>query len=184
MFEVQNGLASVQYLQFSFLAKSFSGKFVQFSSGHGGQVPSFSSVHSLPALARSDLAGSARLGSARLCSGLVQSIESPTVWEEQRSSSGFHTAEIPARRSGVCRLVGWMMCFAGCACLLVRGAMWCRRDAISVQNCSHRVRSIQFACLTGLTASSFTSVRSRGLSVSVQFVQFSSFSSVHELFRS
>ena len=63
------------------------------------QSSSFSSVHKLfrPCF---ELTWLARLGS-----GSVQSIESPTVWEEQRSISRSPPAEIPARRPGVCRLV-------------------------------------------------------------------------------
>ena len=41
-----NGFASEQYLKFNSLVISLTGKFVQFSLGHGGQVPPSSSVHS------------------------------------------------------------------------------------------------------------------------------------------
>ena len=40
-----------------------------------------------------------------------------------------------------------MVRFADCACLPVRGVVWCRSDPNSVQNRLKRVRSVQFACL-------------------------------------
>ena len=123
--------------------------------------------------------GTKCLCSVQFSSGLVQSIEPPIVWEEQRNSSRSPPAEIPARRPGVCRLGGGIMCFAGCACLIVRDVVWCQSDANSVQN--------------RLQKSSFCSVRLPDR-IDCQFVQFSSghggqelpfssFSSVHELFR-
>ena len=72
--------------QFSTLVASLLGEFVQFSSGHGELVLPFSAV--------------------QVSSRSVQSIESPIVWEEQRNSSRPPPEEIPARRSGVCRLSG------------------------------------------------------------------------------
>ena len=124
---------------------------VQFSSGYGGQVSAFSSVHSFHELFRP------RLGStwlARFGSGSIQSIESPVVWVQQRSSSWSPEAEIPVRRPGVCRLGEGMVRFAGCAGLLVWGVVCCRSDAISVKNRLKRVLSVQFACLIGPAASS------------------------------
>ena len=75
------------------------------------------------------------------------------------------------------------MRFAGYACLLVRDVVWCQSDANLVQNRLQKVRSIQFACLSGPTARSFISVRNGAAKSPAQFVQFSSFSSVRELFR-
>ena len=96
-------MASVQYSsELSSLVISLSGKFFQFSLGHGDQVTvSFVQFISktLPALAQID-----RL--AQFGSNPVQSIESPIVWEEQRSSSRSSPVEIPARRSNVCGLGG------------------------------------------------------------------------------
>ena len=58
--------------------------------------------------------------------------------------------------------------------LLVRSVVWCRSDANSVLNRFKNVRSVQFTCLIGLAASSFSSVRGMEASASVYFVQFSS----------
>ena len=52
-----------------------------------------------------------------------------------------------------------MVCFAGCACLLFQGVMWCQSDTSSVQDRSKRAHSVQFTCLVGSAASSFISVR-------------------------
>ena len=67
--------------------------------------------------------------------------------------------------------------------LLVRSVVWCRSDANSAQNRFKNVRSVQFACLIFLAASSFSSFRGTEASASIHFVQFGSFSSVHELFQ-
>ena len=99
-------------------------------------------------------------------------IESPIVCEELRSSSRSRPAEIPARRPGVCRLGGGMACFAGCACLLVRGVVWCRSDTNSVQNYFNRVRSVHQHAWVGCQFIQFSS--GTGVKSSVQFVQFSS----------
>ena len=55
----------------------------------------------------------------------------------------------------------------------------------SVQNRLRSVSSVQFACLTGSAASSFSSVRSTGAKClrPVRSVQLNSSSSVHDLFR-
>ena len=163
------GISSVQ---FGFLVTSLSRKLIQFSSGHGGQVSPFSSVHSFHELFRPWL-GLTWL--ARFGSGPVKSIEPPIVWEEQRSSSRPPPAEIPAHRPGICRLGGGMVHFAGCACLLGWGVMCCRSDAMSVQNHLKRVRTVQFACLIRSAASSF--------STGYGDTGYDQFSSVHELFR-
>ena len=67
------------------------------------------------------------------------------------------------------------MRFAGCACLFVRDVVWCQSDANSVQNRLQKVLSVQFVCLLGSTASSFSSVRSAAVKSlrSVHSVQFS-----------
>ena len=99
-------MASVQYsshpLSPVYLESSF-------SSAPGTGAKNLLSVRSvqfisraLPVPDRTDLAGIARFGS-----GSVQSIESPVVWEEQRSSFRSLPAEIPARRPGVLSLE-WM----------------------------------------------------------------------------
>ena len=67
-------------------------------------------------------------------------------------------------------------------CLLVRGVMCCRSNAISVQNRLKGVRSIQFAFLIASAAIS-VQFGARGPSASVQLVQFIAFSSAHGLFR-
>ena len=71
------------------------------------------------------------------------------------------------------------MCFAGCACLLVRDVVCCPNDANSVQNRLQNLRSVQFPCLIGSIASSFSSVQGTAAKSlrsvrSVQFIQFSS----------
>ena len=106
-------------------------------------------------------------------SGSAQSIESPIIWEKQRSSSRSRPAEIPAGRPGVCRLSGGMVRFAGCACLLVRGVVWCRSDANSVLNNLRRVRSVRLPYWVGYQFVQFSS--GHGCRVP----PFSSFSSVH-----
>ena len=123
--------------------------------------------------------GTKYLRSVQFISGLVQPIEPPIVGRSRGTSSRFPAAEVPARRSGVCRLGGGMVCFASCACLLVRDVVWHQSDANSAQNLLQKVRSVQFACLIGSNASSFSSVRgtaSKSLRSfrSVQFIQFSS----------
>ena len=98
--------------------------------------------------------------------GSVQSLESPIVWEEQRSSYSPPSAQIPSRRSGVCRLGEGMVHFAGCAGLIVRVVVSCRSDANSVQNLLRKVRPVQFAYPIRPAASSFRSVRGMGQNVS------------------
>ena len=118
--------------------------------------------------------GTKCLRSVQFSSGWVQSIGPTIVWEEQRNSSRSPPAEVPARRPGDCRLGGGMVCFAGCACLLVRDVVWCQSDANSVQNRLITLRSVQFACLIGSTDSSFSSVRGTAVKslCSVRSVQF------------
>ena len=73
----------------------------------------------------------------RFGSGSVQFIESPFVWEEQKSSSRSPSAEIPAQRAPARGTSpGWMAGALCWLCLLacVRGAVWCRSDANLVQN--------------------------------------------------
>ena len=50
------------------------------------------------------------------------------------------------------------MRFVGCARLLVRDVVWCRND--SVRSRLKRFRSVQFTCLIGSAAGSFSSVHS------------------------
>ena len=87
-------------------------------------------------------------------------------------------AKIPARRPRICHLDGDMVRFSGCACLPVRGVVWCRSHANLVQN--------------RFKKSSFSSVRLLDR-VGCQFIQFSfghwgqvppfsSFSSLHKFF--
>ena len=100
------GISSVQ---FSSLVTSLSGKFVQFSSGQGAKClhsvrsAQFTQLISraLPALARIALAGS------------VQSIESPIVWERQRSSSrqGSRTTLGPLQQKS--HRAGFVACVEG-----------------------------------------------------------------------
>ena len=158
------GISSVQ---FSFLATSFSGKFVQFSSGHGGQVHPFSSEHSVQFTSSSgpDSDWPGWLGSVHWISNCLGGV---------RSSSRSPPAEIPARWPRVCHLDGDMVRFAGCACLPVRGVVWCRSHAIQFKIALKRVRSVHFACLIGSAASSFSSVSGTGAKClhSVHSVQF------------
>ena len=88
------------------------------------------------------------------------------------------------KRSGITYVTymvvkGWRALLAVLACLSV---VLCGSDVNSVQNRFKRVRSVQFTCLIGPAVSSLNSVRGTEPSVSVQFIQFSSFSSVLELF--
>ena len=139
--------------------------FSQFSSGHRGQVPPFSSF--LPALTRID-----HTGSVRLRHGPVHWV-SKCLGEAAEQFYVPSSGTSPCPPAGVCRLGGRVLHFAGCAHLLVRGVAWCSGDANSVLNRLKRVRSVQFACLIGWATSSFSLVRGTGPSASVQFVEFS-----------
>ena len=57
--------------------------------------------------------------------GSVQSIESPIVWEEERSGSRSYPAEIRAGplARGLSPGCAWMVRFSGLACLLDRGGV-------------------------------------------------------------
>ena len=120
--------------------------------------------------------GTKCLCSVQFNSGFVQAIEPPIVWEEKRNSASSPPSEItaPPPRPGVCGFGGEIVCFAGCACLRVWDVVWCQCDANSVQNRFQKVRSIQFACFIGSTASSFSSVHDTAAKSlrSVRSVQF------------
>ena len=92
-----------------------------------------------------------------------------------RSSSRSPPAEIPVRRPRICHLDGDMVRFAGCACLPVRGVVWCRSSAIQFKIALKRLRSVQFACLIASAASSVSSVSGMGAKCihSVQFTNSS-----------
>ena len=87
------------------------------------------------------------------------------MWPEKGVSP--HAVEIPGCLPGVCRLAGGKVYFAGPACLLVRGVVWCRSEVNSVHNRLKRVLSVKITCLIGSSGSSFSSVRCTGSSASV-----------------
>ena len=111
------GISSVQFSSLVTSLESSSSSFRGFGSSAPVQFAEFSPFSSVHELFRPWL-GLTWL--ARLGSGSVQSIESPIVWEEQRSGSRSPPAEIPARWPGVCCRCGGIARFAGCVCLLVR----------------------------------------------------------------
>ena len=110
---VWHQFSTAQFPSHQFALKVCSVQFRARGPSASVQFSSFSSFHEAfrPWLGLSWL--------ARFGSGLVQSIESPIVWEEQRSSSRSPPVEIPALRPVVCRLVGGIVHFADC--LLVWG---------------------------------------------------------------
>ena len=161
------GISSVQ---FSYLVTSLSGKFVQFSSGHGSRVPpfsSFSSFHELfwPWLGLTWL--------ARFSPSSLQ------LFRRSRGAVLAPSSGNPSPPAGVCRLGGGMVRSADCAHWLVVGVVWCRSDTNPVQKRLNRVRSGQLACLieSAVQFISLSSVLGTGPNASVQFVQFSLFSS-------
>ena len=112
------------------------------------------------------------------------SMESPIVWKDQRDSSRLPLLEIPISQPNVCRRDGGMVRFTGCACLLVRGVVWC---GVRVTQIRFKIPLEEFVSFSSPAWSGRLPDRSvqfgaRGLSASVQFVQFSSFNLVHELF--
>ena len=68
----------------------------------------------------------------------------------------------PASTGFVASVGTWCVLLAVLPCVLVRGVVWCRSDANSVQKCLKTARSAQFACLIASADSSFSSVRGTG----------------------
>ena len=118
---VWHQFGTVQFPSHQFLRKLRPVQFGARGPSASVQFRTFSSVHEF---LRPDSEWPGWLGSVHwisICLGGV------------RSSSRSPPAEIPARRPRVCHLDGDMVRFAGCACLPVRGVVWCRSHANSVQ---------------------------------------------------
>ena len=153
------------------------GKFVQFSSGTAAKcLCSVKFIHfilrTLSALTRIDLAGSfgLRLDLVNQVSNCLGGTEEQILALSSGNPSQSARGLSPGWRDGAIRWLCFLAC-PGC------GVLSERRNFISKP--FKRVRSVQFACLIGSTASS-VQFGALGSSASVQFVQFSS---VHELFR-
>ena len=115
--------------------------------------------------------------SVQFSSGSVQSIEPPIVWKEQRdSSTSLQQKSQPAGASLVARVEG------SCALLTVLAylsGMWCVARVTQFQAKIVYKKFVEFACLIGSSASSFSSVQGTAAKslrsvCSVQFIHFSS----------